>query len=114
MFVESICAGSFQEKNPEQTFEYFDYLAKLSNDWACTGPSIVNKPSTSTSTHHVGVNYQLGIEDDVNAKLTALSRQMEDLAHTKATISFTKESSNMCALCDTIGHCTDVCPIMAG
>ncbi|GFZ14664.1 hypothetical protein Acr_24g0008540 [Actinidia rufa] len=112
MFVESMCAGSFPNKNPEQAFEYFDYLANLSSDWACTKPVNVNK--SSLSTQHVGVKYKLGMEDEVNAKLTALSRQVEALAHAKAATSFTNESSSMCVLCDTMDHCTDVCPIVAG
>ncbi|GFZ02203.1 hypothetical protein Acr_15g0008110 [Actinidia rufa] len=112
MFVESMCAGSFPDKNPEQAFEYFDYLANLSSDWACTEPVNVNK--SSLSTQHVGVKYKLGMEDEVNAKLTALSRQVEALAHAKAATSFTNESLSMCVLCDTTDHCTDVCPIVAG
>ncbi|GFZ02212.1 hypothetical protein Acr_15g0008200 [Actinidia rufa] len=112
MFVESMCAGSFPDKNPEQAFEYFDYLANLSSDWACTEPVNVNK--SSNSTQHVGVKYKLGIEDEVNAKLTALSRQVEALAHAKAATSLTNESSSMCVLCDTMDHYTDVCPIVAG
>ncbi|GFS36290.1 hypothetical protein Acr_00g0045170 [Actinidia rufa] len=112
MFVESMCAGSFLDKNPEQAFEYFDYLANLSSDWACTEPVNVNK--SSFSTQHVGVKYKLGMEDEVNAKLTALSKQVEALAHAKAATSFTNESSSMCVLCDTTDHCTDVCPIVVG
>ncbi|GFY88708.1 late embryogenesis abundant protein, group 2 [Actinidia rufa] len=112
MFVESMCAGSFPDKNPEQAFEYFDYLANLSSDWACIEPVNVNK--SSNSTQHVGVKYKLGMEDEVNAKLTALSRQVETLVHAKAATSLTNESSSMCVLCDTMDHCTDVCPIVAG
>ncbi|GFS37337.1 hypothetical protein Acr_00g0051420 [Actinidia rufa] len=112
MFVESMCAGSFPKKNPEQAFEYFDYLANLSSDWACTEPNNVNK--SSPSTQHVVVKYKLGMEDEVNAKLTALLRQVEALAHAKAATSLTNESSSMCVLCDTMDHCTEVCPIVAG
>ena len=93
-------------------FEYFNYLANLSSDWASTKPNNVNK--SFTSTQHVGVKYQLGVEDNVNAKLTTISRQVEALAHAKTAINFVKESSSMCALCDTMDHCTDVCPIVAG
>ena len=50
MFVESMCVESFLEKITEQVFEFFDYLANLTNDWACTGPNNVNRPVTSTST----------------------------------------------------------------
>ena len=54
------------------------------------------------------------MEDDLNAKLTALSKQVEALALAKAATSLPKETSIMCALCDTIDYCTDVCPIVAG
>ena len=100
------------EKITEQAFQYFDYLANLTSDWACAGPNNLNRPFTSTST--VGNKYQLGVEDDVNVKLTALSKQVEALTHVKASTSLPKETSSMCALCDTIDHCTDVCPIVAG
>ncbi|GFZ06767.1 hypothetical protein Acr_18g0009370 [Actinidia rufa] len=75
-------------------------------------PNNVNK--SSPSTQHVGVTYKLGVEDNVNAKLTTLLRQVEALAHAKAATSLTNESSSMCALCDTMDHCTDICPIVAG
>ena len=39
---------------------------------------------------------------------------MEALAHAKATTSLLKKTSSMCALCDTIDHCTNVYPIVAG
>ena len=44
MFVESMCAGSFPKKTTEQAFDYFDYLANLTSDWACTKPNNVTKP----------------------------------------------------------------------
>ena len=71
-------------------------------------------PFNSTSTQHVGYKYQLSIEDDLNAKLTALSKQVEALVLVKAATSLPKETSTMCALCDTTDHCIDVCPIVAG
>ena len=66
------------------------------------------------STQHVGHKYQLSVEDDLNAKLTALSKQVEALALAKAATSLPKETSTMCALCDTTDHCTKVCPIVTG
>ena len=74
----------------------------------------MTRPFTSTSTQHVGHKYQLSMEDDLNAKLTALSKQVEALTLAKAATSLPKETSTMCALCDTTDHCTDVCPIVAG
>ena len=61
-----------------------------------------------------GASYFQLVEDDLNAKLTALSKQVKALALTKATTNLSKENSTMCAFCDIIGHCIDVCPIVAG
>ena len=65
---------TFPEKITKQTFEYFDYLANLTSDWACTGTHNVIKSSTVIPTQYVGTKYQLTAEDDLNAKLTALSK----------------------------------------
>ena len=113
MFIDSMCAGTYPNKTTEQAYEYFDYLANLTSDWACTGTNNVSKSSIVIPTQHVGTKYQLTMEDDLNAKFTALSKQVKVLAHVKATTSFTKDTSTMCALCDTMDHCTDMCPIMA-
>ena len=65
-------------------------------------------------TQHVGTKYQVAAEDDINAKLTALTKQVKALAFAKATTVVPKETSIICALCDTMDHSTDVCPIVAG
>ena len=74
----------------------------------------MTKPFIATSTHHVGIKYQLTIEDNLNAKFTVLSKQVEILALAKATTNFTKDTSTMCALCDTLDHGTDVRLIVTG
>ena len=98
----------------KQAYEYFDYLANLTSDWSCIGTSNVIKFSTIIPTQHVGNKYQLTVEDDLNAKVTAVSKQVEALALAKAAPSLPKETSIMYALCDTMDYCTDVCPIVAG
>ena len=65
-------------------------------------------------TQHVGIKYQLAVEDDINAKLTSLTKKVEALVCVKATTVILKEISTICALCDTMDHSTDVCPIMTG
>ena len=114
MFVESMCAGIYTNKTTEQAYEYFDYLANLNSDWACTGTHTVTKSSTAIPTQHVGTKYQLTAKNDLNAKLTTLSKQGEPLKFAKTATSLPKETSIMCALCDTMNHCTDMRPIMVG
>ena len=69
---------------------------------------------SSTATQHIGIKYQLAMEDDLNAKFTILSKLVEVLALAKAATSFIKDTSTMYALCDTMDHYTDVCPIVGG
>ena len=76
----------------------------MTSDWACMGTNNVIKSYI----------YQLKMEDDLNAKLTTLSKQVEALAIAKATTSLPKKTLTMCALCDTMDYYTDVCPIVAG
>ena len=72
IFIESICARTCTDKTIEQAFEYFDYLANLTSDWACTGTNNMTKSFTVTPAQHVGTKYQLSMDDNINAKLTAL------------------------------------------
>ena len=65
------------------------------------------------STQYIGTKYQLAAEDDINAKLTALTKQVEALAFAKATTVVPKETPIIYALCDTMDHNTDVCSIVA-
>ena len=115
MFVESMCVEMYPNKNTEQAFEYFDYLANLTSDWAYTGTqNNVTKLSTSIFTEHIDTKYQLVTEDNIDAKHTALTKQVEALAFAKATTSVPKKTSIICARCDTINHSTNVCPIVDG
>ena len=57
------------------------------------------KYSTVIPTQNVGTKYQLTMEDNLNAKLTAFLKQVKDLALAKAATSLLKKTSIMCALC---------------
>ena len=65
-------------------------------------------------TQHIGTKYQLEAEDDINAKLTIVTKQVKALELAKATTVVPKKTSTLCALCDTMGHSTDIYPIVAG
>ena len=85
IFVESMCVETYLDKTIKQAYEYFDYLANLTSDWACTETqNNVTKPFTSMPTQHVGTKYQLAAEDDINAKLTTLTEQVKVLVFAKA------------------------------
>ena len=53
MFVESICAGTYPDNTTKQVYEYYDYLANLTSNWACTGTNNVSKSSTVMYPHNM-------------------------------------------------------------
>ena len=57
MFVESMRAGTCPDKTTEQAYEFFDYLANLTSDWAYTGTNTVIKSSTIIASQHIGTKY---------------------------------------------------------
>ncbi|XP_057487288.1 uncharacterized protein LOC130773354 [Actinidia eriantha] len=126
MFVESMCAGTYPDKNPTEASNYFDYLANLTRDWvnanmardwASAGTSnfmgaqsFMNKPTNP----QVGGKYQLGEVEDLQAKVTSLTRKLEALETTKATTSVLVETPSMCLVCATQDHDTTSCPVIPG
>ena len=76
MFVEFMYARTYPDKTTEQAYEYFDYLANLTSNWACTGTNNMIKTSTIIPTQHVDTKYQLTIKNNLNAKLIPLSKQV--------------------------------------
>ena len=126
MFVESMCAGTYLDKNPTEASNYFDYLtnltrdwvnANMARDWASGGTpnfmgaqSFTNKPTNS----HVGSKYQLGEVEDLQAKVTSLTRKLEALETSKATTSVPVETPSTCLVCTTQDHDTMSCPVIPG
>ena len=46
-FVETMCAGTFMDKQPHEAYSYFNYLANLTRDWTTIGiQNSVIKPSS--------------------------------------------------------------------
>ena len=93
MFVESMCVETYPNKTTEHAYEYFDYLHNLTSDWACTRTqNNMTKSSTIIPTQHVGTKYKLAAEDGLNAKLIALTKQVEALAFAKAIKLYQKRA----------------------
>ena len=126
MFVESMCAGTYPDKNPTEASNYFDYLANLTRDWVNANmakdwgsagtqnfmgaQSFTNKPTNP----HVGGKYQLGEVEDLQAKVTSLTRKLEALETSKATMSIPVETPSLCLVCNTQDHDTASCPVIPG
>jgi hypothetical protein len=78
-FVQVVCRGEFLQKEPEDAMNYLDKIAENSNTW--NGPSPLdstdwNKSSITTSGGSV---FRLREEDNRNAKISLLTKEIEAL-----------------------------------
>uniref|UniRef100_A0A2N9FQI9 Retrotransposon gag domain-containing protein n=1 Tax=Fagus sylvatica TaxID=28930 RepID=A0A2N9FQI9_FAGSY len=78
-FVQVACGGGFLQKEPEDAMDYLDEIAENSNTW--NGPSPLdstdrNRSSTTTSGGSV---FRLREEDNMNAKISLLTKEIEAL-----------------------------------
>ena len=78
-FVQVACGGGFLQKELENTMDYLDEIAENSNTW--NGPSPLdstdqNRSSTTTSDGSV---FKLMEEDNMSAKISLLTKEIEAL-----------------------------------
>jgi hypothetical protein len=78
-FVQVACGGEFLQKEPEEAMDYLDEIAENSNTW--NGPSFLdsidrNRSSTTTSGGNV---FRPREEDNMNAKINLLIKEIEAL-----------------------------------
>ncbi|XP_038981148.1 uncharacterized protein LOC120110398 [Phoenix dactylifera] len=72
-FVETMCNGRFLEKQPDEAWEYLDSLAETAQLWdnGDRNNKSLSKPTSSVQ----GGLYNLRTEDDLHAKMAALTRK---------------------------------------
>ncbi|XP_035546619.1 uncharacterized protein LOC118348654 [Juglans regia] len=107
-FVETMCNGEFFNKEPEEAFEYFDYLSENAQSWD-TADSI-NRHETS---RHVGGGgkYTLRDEDDLPARLALISKKLETIELKKVNeVQVVPRVAEKCGICEDQGHSTNECP----
>ncbi|XP_035546620.1 uncharacterized protein LOC108997816 [Juglans regia] len=107
-FVETMCNGEFFNKEPEEAFEYFDYLSENAQSWD-TADSI-NRHETS---RHVGGGgkYTLRDEDDLQARLSLISKKLETIELKKVNeVQVVPRVAEKCGICEDQGHSTNECP----
>ena len=91
-----MCNIKFYEKTPDETFHFFDILAENTRNWE-DYPSSLGDPREKINPQPRG-KFQLSESDDINARLSALSRKMEsfEIKKTKPI----HEVEVFCVVCD--------------
>ena len=75
--VETMCGGDFLSKHPDEEMDFLNYVAKTSKAWDEPNPREVEKMRPST--HQRGGIYALSEDTKMKAKLTILTRRLEEL-----------------------------------
>ena len=73
-----MCGGDFMNKNPDEAFQFLDYVVKVSRSWE---EPIVKEPSRDRIVNKAKANgvYTLLEGLDVQAKFATIMRRLEDL-----------------------------------
>ena len=111
-FVQVACGGGFLQKELENTMDYLDEIAENSNTW--NGPSPLdstdqNRSSTTTSDGSV---FKLMEEDNMSAKISLLTKEIEALKSKESrSVNTVYREGPMEAsrICQEIDHTTSAC-----
>lgn len=97
-----MCNGEFFNKEPEEAFEYFDYLAKNAQSW-----DTADAYDRSKCVEPSSGKFNLSADDDLRAKLTLLSRKVDAIELKKVNeVQVIPRVPKKCG----IGHLTNECP----
>ena len=75
--LETMCGGDFMSKNPEEAMDFLNYVAETSKAWDEPNPREIEKMRLTTSSK--GGMYSLTEDMEMKAKLSTLSRRLEEL-----------------------------------
>ena len=75
--LETMCEGDFLSKHPDEAMDFLKYVAETSKAWDEPNPREVEKMRPST--HQRGGIYALSEDTEMKAKLTTLTRRLEEL-----------------------------------
>ena len=105
-----MCNGTYLEKEPTEALEYLDRLAETNQSWDYSDPSGKSKQPMSSSQSSAG-RYTLRETDDLNNKVTQLSRRLENMElHRVNEVASVAKNEEICVICERQGHPTKECP----
>ena len=75
--LETMCGGDFMSKNPDEAMDFLNYVTETSKAWDEPNPREAEKMRTAT--HQRGGIYALSDDMEIKAKLSTLTRRLEEL-----------------------------------
>ena len=75
--LETMCGGDFVSKNPDEAMDFLNYVAETSKGWDEPNPREVERMKPTVNSR--GGIYALTEEMEMKAKLSSLTRRLEEL-----------------------------------
>ncbi|RVW37836.1 Retrovirus-related Pol polyprotein from transposon opus [Vitis vinifera] len=111
--LETMCGGDFMNKNPDEAFQFLDYVAEVSRSW---DEPIVKEPSRDRTMNRARASgvYTLPEGLDVQAKLATVMRRLDDLeAKGVQEVQIVNDGvTQLCLICKSTEHGVQSCPTL--
>ena len=112
--LETMCGGDFLSKHPDEAMDFLNYMAETSKAWDEPNPREAERMRPST--HQRGGIYALSEGMEIKAKLTTLTRRLEELEmrnqHEMQAVNELSASQPACFNCQPNSHPGEHCPVV--
>ncbi|RVW15309.1 Retrovirus-related Pol polyprotein from transposon 297 [Vitis vinifera] len=116
--LETMCGGDFMSKNPEEAMDFLSYVADVSRGWDEPTKGEVGKMKSQLGAFNAKVGmYTLKEDDDMKAKLAAMTRRLEELElkriHEVQAVAEAPVQVKLCPNCKSYEHLVEECPAIS-
>ncbi|RVW95571.1 hypothetical protein CK203_039092 [Vitis vinifera] len=116
--LETMCGGDFMSKNPEEAMDFVSYVADVSRGWDEPTKGEVGKMKSQLNPFNAKAGmYTLKEDDDMKAKLAAMTRRLEELElkriHEVQVVVEAPVQVKLCPNCQSYEHLVEECPAIS-
>ncbi|RVX07778.1 Retrovirus-related Pol polyprotein from transposon 297 [Vitis vinifera] len=113
-----MCGGDFMSKNPEEAMDFLNYVADVSRGWDEPTKGEVGKMKSQLNAYNAKAGmYTLKEDDDMKAKLAAMTRRLEELElkriHEVQAVAEAPVQVKLCPNCQSYEHLVEECPAIS-
>ena len=110
--LETMCGGDLFSKNPEEALNFLNYVAEASKGWDEPNPREMERMRPQSSTR--GGMYSLPEDMDMKAKVSTLTRRLEELEmrnpHEVQAVTEIPMPNKASFICQSTKHMGEQCP----
>ena len=111
--LETMCGGDFMNKNPDEAFQFLDYVVKASRSWE--EPIVKESPRNRTMNMEIASGvYSLLESLDVQAKIAIIIRRLDGLEAKKVQKVYIANEGTIqpCLICKSMEQDMHSCPTL--